>query len=39
LKIATAQKKLVDCPALVEPKYTDQSARLEVIIIKVPVIG
>jgi len=24
LKIATAQKKLVDCPALVEPKYTDQ---------------
>jgi len=39
LKLATAQKKLADCPALVEPKYTDQRAGLEAIIIEAPAIS
>jgi len=39
LKLATAQKKLTDCPPLAEPQYDQKRAGLEAIIIEAPAIG
>jgi ArsR family metal-binding transcriptional regulator len=39
LKLATAQKKLADCPPLAEPQYADLRAGLEAIIIEAPAIS
>jgi ArsR family metal-binding transcriptional regulator len=39
LKLAASQKKLADCPALLEPKYSDQLADLQAIVIEAPSIG
>jgi ArsR family metal-binding transcriptional regulator len=39
LKLTASQKKLADCPPLTEPKYADQLAGLEEIIIEAPAIG
>lgn len=39
LKLATAQKKLSDCPPLTEPQYAEKLAALEEIIIEAPAIG
>jgi ArsR family metal-binding transcriptional regulator len=39
LKLATAQKRLSDCPPLAEPKYAEKLAALEEIVIEAPSIG
>ena len=39
LKLAASQKKLADCPVLLEPKYPEKLAALEEIIIEAPAIG
>ncbi|GAB4419420.1 MAG: (Fe-S)-binding protein [Anaerolineales bacterium] len=39
LKLAASQKKLADCPPLVEPQYADKLAALEEIVIETPAIG
>lgn len=39
LKLAASQKKLADCPALLEPQYTEKLAALEEMIIEAPAIG
>jgi len=39
LKLAASQKKLADCPALLESQYTEKLAALEEMIIEAPAIG
>jgi ArsR family metal-binding transcriptional regulator len=39
LKLAVSQKKLGDCPLLVEPQYAEKLAALEEIVIAAPAIG
>ena len=39
LKLATAQKKLADCPTIEQAQYTDKRSELEAIIIDAPAIG
>jgi len=39
LKLAVSQKKLADCPALIEPQYAEKRAALEEIVIEAPAIG
>jgi ArsR family metal-binding transcriptional regulator len=39
LKLAAAQRKLVDCPPLAEPQYAEKLAALEEIVIEAPAIG
>ena len=39
LKLALSQKKLRDCPPLVEPQYAEKLAALEEIVMEAPAIG
>ena len=39
LKLAVSQKKLADCPSLLEPQYVEKRAALDEIIIEAPAIG
>lgn len=39
LKLTVSQKKLGDCPPLVEPQYAEKLAALEEIVIEAPAIG
>ena len=39
LKLAASQRKLADCPALIEPQYAEKRAALEEIVIEAPAIG
>jgi ArsR family metal-binding transcriptional regulator len=39
LKLAASQKKLADCPALLQPQYSEQLAALQAIVIEAPSIG
>ncbi len=39
LKLATAQKEIADCPPLADPRYEQQLAALQAIVIDAPAIG
>lgn len=39
LKLAASQKKLADCPALLEPQFSEKLAALQAIVIEAPSIG
>jgi ArsR family metal-binding transcriptional regulator len=39
LKLSASQKRLGDCPPLIEPEYTDRLAALQEIVIDTPMMG
>jgi ArsR family metal-binding transcriptional regulator len=39
LKLAASQKKIADCPPLLEPQHAERLAALQAIVIEAPAIG